>query len=282
MKKYIVLSISENEDYIYYLPITVWTWLKFGWEPIILFELTGSKEYAKIRGLTEEAIELFYPERFKRFGLSSIDGIRGSTISQVSRLYAAAHSKVEPEDYLMLGDADMLALSDHWKPNFDQVTVWNWDLTGFTEIPMCFVGAKAFLWKQIMNLNDDGVNTQDYIKRDIENYPNAKAEDFYKFWGCDQQILTDRLKNYGHENITFINRGQGNHGYARGRVDRGSGGWVLNQPELIDAHLEQQTHHKMEKIERLYRLLGHVWPNEDFGWFHTYTMKFRELTGHNG
>jgi hypothetical protein len=280
MKKYIVLSISENQDYIYLLPITVWTWLKFGWEPIVLFERTGNEEYAKMRGLTEDAIESFHEERFIRHSLDAIEGVRGSTVAQASRLFAGALPKVNPEDYLMLGDCDMLALGDHWKPDFNKVTVWNWDLTGYGEIPMCYCGAPASIWHQIMGIETNFVNQE--IAQAIGNYQNAKSDDFYTYWGVDQQILTLRLKEYGHDKITFINRGQGSHGYARGRVDRGAGGWRLDQPELIDAHLEQQTHHKMEKIERLYKLLGHVWPNEDFKWFHEYSMKFRELTGHKG
>lgn len=282
MKKYIVLSISENEDYIYFLPLTVWTWKQFGWEPIVLYHTTNSDQYKAMRQLTDEVEQ---SEINKRFPLSSIEGIQGATIAQVSRLYATASLRVDhgpfmqTTDYVMLGDVDMLALSDYWKPDYSNVTVWNWDLTGFGEIPMCYVGAPAKIWKEIMAIKpEDTVNS--LISRDLSNYPNAKDEDFYKRWGCDQQILTARLNEYGKEKITFINRGQGTHGYARGRVDRGSGGWVLNQPELIDAHLRQQTHHKKDRVLELLALLKHVWPNENFDWFMEYSIRFRELTGH--
>jgi hypothetical protein len=281
MKKYIILSINCNQDYIYPLPLAVWTWLKIGFHPIILFEASDIKgEYAKMRQLTMDYIEEI-GGRFDWHQLGPLEGIRSSTVAQVSRLYGACHKVVNPEDYVMLGDVDLLALGNHWNPDYSKVTVWNWDLTGFSTIPMCFVGAPAKLWQEIMDMHMSTTDPNYYVKRDLENIPAAKSDDFYTYWGIDQEILTERLKNYGHDKITFINRGQGTHGFARGRVDRGHGGWVLNQPELIDCHMEQQTHHKKEKIERLYKLLGHVWPNEDMAWFHKFTEEYRKLTGHD-
>lgn len=271
MKKYIVLSVNDNVDYLYFTPLVCWAWRKFGWEPIVFY-----------RGETNTITDLMTVYRFKAYHIrhiEPIEGIRDATLAQCSRLYAGCLNSyddgINDDDYLMLGDADMLALSDHWKPNTSKVTVYNHDLTGFGEIPMCYVGAPVTMWREIMNLKD--VSYNEALKRDISHYPNAKDQDFYKWWGCDQQILTARLKEYGTGKIDFINRGQGSHGYARGRVDRGSGGWVLDQPELIDAHLQQQTHHSQEKIESLMQLLRHVWPGEDFTWFEDYTKEFKRL-----
>lgn len=270
MKKYIVLSVNQNVDYMYFMPITVWSWHIIGFEPIIFYR--GDRN--EISDLVFKSTDkICYNERILRM-LKPIDGIRDATVTQVSRLYAACLG-IEDDAYIMLGDCDMLALGNHWNPDVSKVTVYNHDLTGFSEIPMCYVGAPKTTWLEIMGLYSMDYN--DAIKRDIENYPNAKDDDFYKWWGCDQQILTERLNQYGKEKITFINRGQGSHGYARGRVDRGSGGWVLNQPELIDAHLEQQTWQNEAKTQRLYELLAHVWPNENFDWFKNYTNEFRKL-----
>jgi len=266
MRKYIVLSVNRNVDYMYFMPLTIWTWRKIGWEPLCCYV-----------GQTDELSELIFKSVDDVTLFKSIDGIRDATISQVSRLYVTARHTLNNDDYVMLGDVDMLALSDHWHPDLSKVTVYNHDLTGFGEIPMCYVGAPVHLWKDIFNLNDQFIDWNRYLERDLQNYPNAKDQDFYKWWGCDQQILTARLKEYGTGNIDFINRGQGSHGYARGRVDRGSGGWVLNQPELIDAHLMQQTHHSEEKIAKLMELLHYVWPQEDFTWFENYTREFKRL-----
>jgi hypothetical protein len=213
------------------------------------------------------------------FELGTLPGILEATIAQVVRLYGA--ESVNDGDMVMLGDIDLIPLGNHWKPSADVMTVYNHDLTGFTEIPMCFVAGPKEEWVKLMSLTG---STLDDLHRDFAKYPNAKSDDFYKRWGCDQQVLTAKIQAYQKLNtVIYINRGPSDlHGYARGRVDRAPGGWRLDLPELIDAHLEQQTHHSSEKIRRLFDLLHHVWPNEDFTWWEDYTEKFRELTGHKG
>jgi hypothetical protein len=266
MRKYIVLSVNQNVDYLYFLPLTIWTWEKTGWEVLVFYR--GEK-----RDGHAEILSLNYSELV--FDLDKIDGIRDATIAQTSRLYAGCLNSIEYNDYIMLGDVDMLALSDAWKPDYTNLTVYNHDLTGFGEIPMCYVGAPKSIWNEFMKL--DGLGYNEALKRDVTANQNSKSDDFYKWWGVDQQTLTARLNEYGKEKITFVNRGQSTHGFARGRVDRGSGGWVLDQPELIDAHLMQQTHHSQEKIDKLMQLLRHVWPQEDFTWFERYTEEFKKL-----
>ena len=262
MKKYIVLSVNRNVDYMYFMPITIWSWRKAGFEPICIYV-----------GELCEVSELIFESVDKVYKFSSIEGIRDSTISQVARLYASSFPSLHENDYIILGDCDMLALGDHWNPDLGTVTVYNHDLTGYGEIPMCYVGAPVHLWRSVLNLNSNNWNY--LIKRDLENYNNAKSDDFYTYWGCDQQILTQRLNEYGKERITFINRGQYSSGFARGRVDRGN--WSLDHEVFIDAHLEQQTWQNPAKVERLYALLAKVWPNEDFTWFKEYTEEFKKL-----
>jgi hypothetical protein len=263
MSKYVALSVNQNVDYEYFIPLTCWTWRKIGYEPILFYS-------SKVTPVLELVVTL---SNTPVWFLAPVDGVRSSTIAQVSRLYAGCLSMLSDDDYILVADADMLALSDAWNPDLTKVTVYNYDLTGFTEIPMCYAGAPKKLWTEIMNLN--GLKYNDAIRRDIENYPNAKSNDFYTYWGCDQQMLTKRLKEYGTGKIDFINRGQYPNGYAKGRVDRGS--WTLNHEQLIDAHLEQQTWQNDTKVGRLMELLRHNWPKEDFTWMEKYTSEFRKL-----
>jgi hypothetical protein len=263
MKKYIILSVNRNVDYMYFMPLTIWSWRKAGFEPLCTYV-----------GRTDELTDLIFKSADDVTIFKEIEGIREATIAQVSRLYVSCRPSLNDDDYLMLGDVDMLALGDHWINDTSKVTVYNHDLTEFTEIPMCYVGAPVNLWRNIMKLNGS-FDWNDCLKRDIENYPNAKDPDFYKWWGCDQQILTQRLNEYGKEKITFINRGQYPNGFAKGRVDRGD--WHLNHDQFIDAHLMQQVHHKEEKIDTLMQLLRYNWPDEDFAWFEKYTEEFKKL-----
>lgn len=274
MKKYIVLSVNDNVDYLYFTPLVCWAWRKFGWEPIVFYHRKDdvqTQRLAELEGLTYKYVD-FYVKIIR-----GIEGYRSDTITQISRLYGACVA----DGFMMTGDIDMLPLSDYWKPNTDKATVYGHDLTGFGHFPICYIAAPTPIWREVMKITGDWTydskNYNAMIKRDLDTLPQAKDPDFYKYWFSDQDLITTRLKEYGTEKITFINRGQGSHGYARGRVDRGSNGWVLDQPELIDAHLQQQTHHSQEKIDRLMQLLRHVWPGEDFTWFENYTKEFKRL-----
>lgn len=268
MKKYIVLSVNDNQDYLYFTRLTCWAWRKIGWQPVVFFH----GKWEEVENLAFDNGKIIDAE------VLPIDGYRSDTITQVSRLYSGCFPA---EGYYMTGDIDMLPLSDYWNPDENKVTVYGHDLTGFGHYPICYIGMNLAKWRHVMKLGDVdfNVNYSHYIKRDLDTLPQAKDPDFYKYWFSDQDLITARLNEYGSNQINFINRGQGSHGYARGRVDRGNGGWVLNQPELIDAHLEQQTHHDEKKIARLLDLLRHVWPNEDWSWFRKYTNDFREITG---
>jgi hypothetical protein len=271
MKKYIVLSVNDNPDYLFYTPITCWAWRKLGWEPIVFYKANPSI----LSERHPKSIELLVlaREEFRMIGLGDIDGYRDDTITQISRLYGACVA----DGYLMTGDIDMIPLSDYWKPDMNRFTVWGHDLTGFSTYPICYIGAPTLLWKRVMNLESNDYNS--LIKRDLDTIPKAKSTEFYDYWGTDQEFITKRLNEYGKDKINFINRGQGEHGFARGRVDRGDGGrgWVLDQPELIDAHLLLQTWHSDEKVNRLLQLLRHVWPGEDFTWVENYTKEFQKL-----
>jgi hypothetical protein len=262
MAKYIVLSVNDNPDYLYFTPLVCWAWRKIGWEPIIMAEVgVLSKPYIDLA--LKESIRLKKPEDY-----------RSDTITQISRLYASCIPNLQDDDYLMTGDIDMIPLSDYWKPH-EEITVWGHDLTGYGHYPICYIGMQAQKWREVMQITHSDYNH--YIKRDLDSMPDAKSQDFNKYWFTDQELITKRLKPF---NPTVINRGQYPNGYARGRVDRGA--WTLDHKEFIDAHLQHQIYHKGNewKFAQTMELLCKVWPDEDWCWFEEYTNEFRKLTGH--
>jgi hypothetical protein len=265
MKKYIVLSVNSNVDYLYFTPLTIWAWRKFGWEAILFYNnsLPISKEL-------EDYVFESCPSH--QVYTLSLNGYRSDTITQISRLYSGCVAGGMPS-YYMVGDIDMLPLSDYWRNDFSKPTVYGHDLTGFGHFPMCYIGMTAQDWNIVMNISDSDYNR--HIKRDLDKLPQAKDPDFYKYWFTDQDLITQRLKEYGTSKIDFINRGQYANGYAKGRVDRGA--WTLEHEQFIDAHLFQQTWQNDEKVRKTLDLLETVWPEEDFQWFRNYTAEFRKL-----
>lgn len=268
LKKYIVLSVNWNPDYLFYTPLCCWAWKKFGWFPVVFYQ--GETTPATLLAL-DKSTPFLYEEA------KDIDGYRSDTITQTSRLYGACVA----DGYLMTGDIDMIPLSDFWKPNEDEITVYGYDLTDFTQVPICYVGMTSQRWIEIM-----GITSKDYnalIKRDLSSMPEAhESQPWEKRWGVDQQLLTKRIMETQFKK-TFINRGKLPNGYARGRVDRGA--WSLDHPEFIDAHLLRDMYKKSDtgamNFAKTMRLLERIWPEEDFTWFREYTTQF-QILANNG
>lgn len=265
MKPYIVLSVNDNQDYLYFTPLTVWAWRKIGWEPIIMY-------HGQLGKLADVWLSSGI-EKCKVYWLTLNGVYRSDTITQVSRLYAAC---VE-DGYLMTGDIDMIPLSDYWQPNQDHITIYGHDLTGFGHYPICYIGMPSTRWVEVMGLTSNDYNK--LIKRDLDTLPQAKDPDFYKYWFSDQDLITKRINETQFPKV-MIKRGQYSNGYAVGRVDRGA--WSLDHKQFIDAHLFHQVHHKGREqyFEKTLDLLEKIWPDEDFGWFIQYTMEYKKLTGH--
>jgi hypothetical protein len=260
MQRRIVLSVNDNPDYLFFTPITCWAWRKVGWEPLVFYHGKTEGDLYNLAFKDEQPVIV-----------EPIESYRSDTITQISRLYASCVS----DQFLMTGDIDMVPLSNYWNPDEDALTVYGHDLAG-NHYPICYIGMSADKWKRVMDLQNG--NYQAYIKRDLDTLPQARNSDFYKYWFCDQDLITAKVRRSDIPK-TFINRGKLGNGYAQGRIDRGS--WNINITPLIDCHMFQQVYHKnnVPKINVTMAMLNHVWPQEDFGWFVDYTNKYRELSG---
>lgn len=259
MKKSIILSVNDNPEYLFYTPLTVWAWRYFGWEPILFF-------HGKMTPFIDWVL---YGDGRECWDLElNVEGYHSETITQISRLYGSCVA----DGYIMTGDIDMIPLSDYWKPHPYKLSVYGHDLTGFGHHPICYIGAPAAIWNQIMHIDAKDYNA--LIKRDLDKLPNAKSNDRVKRWVVDQDLITERINKSGLE-VDHYHRGTYKNGYARGRVDRSA--WTLNHDQLIDCHMLRGIYKNPVHYEMTMALLKKVWPNEDFNWFSRYTNEFRKL-----
>lgn len=274
MKKFAILAVNNNPDFFYYLPLTKWTWEKIGWEIKVLYQRddTIPTQTKELEQLMIDTIGI----NFIPHVIQPIPGYRSDTITQISRLYAALLPEINPEDYIMTIDADMLALSDAWQFDPDDITLWNHDLTGYSEIPMCYCGMRKMRWIEVIGCTG---TIQDRIKYDLDQMPNAKeSAPWEQRWSVDQQLLTKRIRDTQFKK-TFIPRGQYSNGYAAYRIDRGD--WRLDHDQFIDAHLLRDCYKKSDlgiaNFAKVMTLLYKIWPNENFDWMVTYTKEFQRL-----
>ena len=216
MKRTVILSTNDDPKYFHYLKWCQLAWKKCGWDTLTFYygstKLENAGEY-----LTDSHNEMV------DLSGESFD-YRDETIVQCIRLLGGNYIM---DGLVMLGDVDMLPMQNYWNPNPDQITSYGYDLTGRSEIPMCYVSAPAAKWRRLFPENS--------LIELLDKLPNAKSDDWNLWWSVDQQVLTKRLKTHGID--CFVDRGLVG-GLARGRVDRYDWAGTLNQPgEKIDAHM---------------------------------------------
>jgi hypothetical protein len=253
MKKYIVLSVNDNPDYLFHVPLVCWAWRKLGWEPIVFYYGYGSL-------LMQVGINTSNVYSSDLNILSLVNNFKSETITQVSRLYGACVA----DGYIMTADIDMLPLSDYWKPDFNKLTVWGRDLTEY-HYPICYVGAPSETWREIMNINSTDYN--EMIKRDLRQQKNM--------WVLDQDLITERINNSGF--VPFrIDRGTDKRtGYPIGRIDRSN--WRLDHNQFIDCHMFHDVHRNEASFKKTLDMIHTVWPKEDFKWWIEYYKEFKKL-----
>lgn len=264
MNKTVVISTNGNKNYLFFWPIVTWAWMKLGWDVMIMNttdaplwnNFTAHHHFEK--KLTEVPVNASLFTVYKE-----------ETITQVSRLYAANDLDWRRDALLMTADVDMLPLSDYWKPDPDEITCYGRDLTDY-HYPICYIAMKAWRWAEVMQLS--GSNFVD-ICHDLQRMPRATSEKWEEWWQVDQDLITERLKNFS---VTRVDRGVApNSHYPLGRIDRGSWDLTLNQEKRIDAHLLRPGF-LPENFEKIISLIKQCYgvDESDVKWMRDYRSEF--------
>lgn len=251
MKRIAVLSTDNSPGYFFYLPIVEWAWNKFGWDVAVFH--------------TQDCDDLVtHSPSTKLYTIPHIDGVRSNTLAQVVRHFV---SDVLPkEDYIMVQDIDLIPLKEY-NPDLTKRTIWGWDLTGYSFIPVHYTGMTGDKWYEIMDCTGD-------LKADMEREMKANGRayqpEWEKYWDADWDILTKKVLAR-KELFTFIDRGMvqlAEHKTPRGRIDRYSievakdgsysFGKTRNHPEIIDCHNENHNPSSPEKWANIREVLVSV------------------------
>ena len=253
MANKVILSTDSNTMYSFFAPITCWMWEQFGFESVLY-----------VSGDIQESVLKYLPKSTKVVQLEPIDTskYKDFTSTQVQRLYG--YRDCNDGDYVVLGDIDMFPLSNCFAqfPK-DRITVMGHDITGYTEIPMCYVGAPKQIWSELF---DDVVyNTYPYDKNNFNSY-----------WSLDQRILTDVLKG---KDINHIPRGTGSIGVG-GRVCRSNWQFPEHPKEaLIDCHAMRNGFH-IDYFNRNMEVIKSV--TNGWEWIYDYRTEFINEINYNG
>lgn len=244
MNKYAILSTDNNPDYYSLLPLVCHSWRKIGYTPVISFVNVDARIVEIVKEYSFAKVHTALP----------YDGLKDSTYAQLIRLFRPFEGMPYlPEDVIILGDADMVVAKDIFTHdvNNGQIISYGFDLTGRSEIPICYVKATAQKWAEL-------IPTYEIPER-------AYSQLWESYWSADQQLLTQRAREYGMDRITFIDRGnQNKHGLPTGRWDRYD--WAHIPDNIIDVHM------KRNDWDAQYQVAEKLWPGED----HSFITKFKE------
>ena len=236
-----ILSTDNNPDYYSLLPLVCYSWRKIGYTPIVITV-----------GVPFELIELL--EKYSNALMIHADqtaGVKDSTIAQLSRLFI--YRKPNPEDILITADADMVIAKDIFTHDIGQgqIISYGYDLTGRSELPICYLKATAAKWRELMG--------------EFTIPESAYSEQWERYWSSDQQLLTQRARQYGMSRIIFIDRGnQNKHGLPTGRWDRFDFAHIPD--DIIDVHMPRND------WDAQIQVFQKLWPGEDY----SFITKFRE------
>lgn len=239
--KYAILSTDNNPDYYNLLPLVCHSWNKLGYTPIII-SVNISKELTILLHEHCPGTQIInHP---------STEGVKDSTMAQLYRLWPPCDND---DDIVVTADADMVIAHDIFTNDISQgqIISYGYDLTGRSELPMCYVKANASKWRELIG------------KFTIPD--KSYSDKWEDYWSVDQQLLTQRARDYGMDRITFVDRGnQNKHGLPTGRWDRHD--WAHIPDTIIDVHM------KRNDWEAQIQVAERLWPGED----HSFITKFRE------
>jgi hypothetical protein len=247
--KYAILSTDNNPDYYSLLPLVCHSWRKIGYVPVVIFvNVPGNVRHEIMNACPVGSIFPIY---------GSAEGVKDSTMAQLYRLWPPC---VKDDDIVVTADADMVIARDIFTHDVSQgqIVSYGFDLTGRSEIPICYVKATAAKWRELMG--------------NFTIPEKAFSDKWEDYWSVDQQLLTKRAHEYGMDRITFIDRGnQNKHGLPTGRWDRHD--WAHIPDSIIDVHMKRGDWNAQ------YQVAERLWPGDD----HSFITKFREaLNGNNG
>lgn len=211
MNRTVILSTNDDPNYFPYLEYVQKAWNILGWNTLTFY--LGNKTL-----VSTDINQIVY--------ISSIPAYKDCTVVQIYRLFGY---KYISDGIIMTSDIDMMPLNNYWQPKYEDITCYGYDLTNYTQFPMCYIAANAENWAKL--IDSDSITTL------LSQYPYAQSQHFNDWWFADQLIITHKIQNYTLQ-PTIINRGLLTNGLAVGRVDRTA--WAStrhNDSIKIDAHM---------------------------------------------
>ena len=289
MKKYVVSSVNENPEYLFFAPIWCAFWKKLGYDPYILLV---------DKNISRELLHLISETTEKNNGiikhLEHIDGYKTCNVSQVARLFVAAEPIFKDDDYIITDDIDKFVISKPWFNQQDfskDIHIFDADETGYTRLKIGYIGMKTRVWKEIIGISDASLhdNLKQCLdaniieKTAVDNYiyKSQREKELDQAWNLDESILTAGVfqSKYYPDQCQMITRGANQYGLRNGRIDRTAWKQTFIQyisTRIIDVHLHRKPYEE-DFWQDVKMIMTRTFTPEEINYFEEYRSKFIEL-----
>lgn len=257
-----VLSATGDDKYLFFLPISVWSWNQIGVRCLIFHpaRLNGDPrfELAKknCRGDTIFAAFTCAPEA-------------EVTYAQMSRLFGAALPVLPHDEILITADIDMLVFGDYFKQKSDYIDIFGADLMqGQEQYPMCYISMTQELWWYVMRMGTysyqqllDFALWKELVNHDMRG----------NLWSRDQELIYQMIRMSELPVQTYSRRNAA--GFASNRVDRDDANWQLSVIGAFDYHLHRPGYN-LQNFENILWVLQKWYPHAPQLWLLEYRNSY--------
>lgn len=267
-----IISVTYDDQYLFYLPLVVWSWNKLGYDVLIIGpDMDGEVDDTRIDLIIDTRWE--QDLQFHWVGFEAPPE-KNATYAQCSRLYAGCFRNLLPDNELLItADADMIVLNKEYfeTANDGRIHVFGADLVPEGQYPMCYVSMTAATWRAVMRI-EPGQSIQHKLD---ELLGALECEHFRGNYWCKDQETVYRELEAGGWTVVKHNRAKLPHQFATRRADRD--GWPEEIPTgLIDAHLPRPGYTD-ENFAKIMSLITAYYPNDDIQWMYEYHKKYNQL-----
>ena len=262
----VVMGCDGHQDYIGGLPLSCKVWN----------ELNNSRALVIMAGSKEELLRKYkYQIDWMRdagariFFTPIAHGFRPATTAQVGRLFAHTIPWVDQNsDYLLTSDADMWPLSADWfakNKSPDKMSLWYANAAGGRTYPLCYVGAFARIWREVMG---DKKTFMQNLESALTGIPDRES---MTEWCWDEVYFSAQVKKWGgFPSRTHMVDRRG--GPPIDRIDRSK--WPVNPniKGMVDAHLVRPVEKKYTQVRPI---LEQLMTPEALAWCDNYVKGYK-------
>jgi hypothetical protein len=265
-----IISTTFHDNYLFFLPITTYSWNKLGVDVVCfcpnIFDSLSADENSS-RGRSDVVSDVLKAQKLNcDLYVFECPKNKEATYAQCSRLYGGALD-LPDDEILITSDIDMAVfeIPPHADVAF-HFTVFGADLVPEKQYPMCYISATKKDWRSSLRV---GYKTVQQCLDELLGHidcENMRGN----YWGKDQETAFDCISD-----AILVNRSNGQNQFATRRLDRDDS-FLLERDmsDVMDYHMNRPGFDNIETIVQVFR---NKYPEDNHDWMIEYAAAYKAL-----